>query len=133
MPHEHEELVRRIYAAWNEGETEGLDRFFSEDFEYSTSGHFPGFEPVYKGPEGILRFYEEMLSAWESFRIELRSLEPRGDGLLASVHFAARGHASGIVVELDFFHALRFSDGKVCRLAASASPEAALEAGGLEE
>jgi ketosteroid isomerase-like protein len=131
MPHQCEELVRRIYSAWNEGDTEDLGRFFADNFEYSTSGRFPGFDSVYRGPEGMLRFYEEMLSAWESFRIELRDLQPHGDGVLAMVHFVALGKKSRVEVELDFFHGLRFSGGKVSRLAAAASAEAALEASGL--
>jgi ketosteroid isomerase-like protein len=133
VPDEHEALVRRIYAAWNEGETEDLGRFFADDFEYSTSGQFPGFDPVYKGPEGMLRFYEEMLSAWESFRIEMLDLEPHGEGVVTKVHFVARGHSSGVEVKLVFFHGLRFSGEKISLLVGAASAEEAIARAGLED
>jgi ketosteroid isomerase-like protein len=109
------DLPERVYAAWNRGDVEHLGSYFAPDAIYETSGQFPGFEAVYEGPEGMVRFHAEMLEAWDSFQIEIVEIEAEGeDGdAAARVRFRGRGATSGVEVDLEFGHAWCIEDGLI--------------------
>jgi ketosteroid isomerase-like protein len=115
------EQIERIYEAWNDGDTGRFVTFFGEEAVYETSGLFPGFAPVYRGPQGMLQFYETMLEAWESFQIELLDVIEEGDAAITQLRFRARGKSSGAEVDLQFAHGARIEDGRIVFLVARES------------
>ena len=125
-----------LYDAWNQGETSRFSEFFAEDAIYETSGLFPGFAPTYRGPEGMRRFYETMLEAWESFQIEVVETIEDEDALITRVQFTGRGKTSGVEVDLEFAHGFHFDGEQVTHLVSRGSVEevrariAELRAGG---
>ena len=40
------------------------------DWEFHTSGVFPGLKPVYRGPDGAAELWEAMRGPWEVLRTE---------------------------------------------------------------
>ena len=99
------------------------------DCEYTTSGAFPGFDPVYRGREGMARFRRTMLEAWETVLDRAPSRSPSATATTSStLGSSARGSSSGVDVTLEFHHVGRMRDGKVIRLVAGATREQALEA-----
>jgi ketosteroid isomerase-like protein len=133
MSEENVELVLAAYEAWNAGDKGAFGEFFADDLEYRTSGLFPDFDPVYRGRVGMLRFYDEMLSAWEYFRIDVRDVDDKDDWIFAALRFTGKGRASGVEVNLNFFHAARVANRRVIFLISTSSAEQALEAAGLSE
>lgn len=128
MSQENVDLVRSAYAAWNAGEKERFSDLLAEEVEYTTSGVFPDFDSVYRGRSEFLRFYDEMLAAWEYFRIDVREIETRGDVILCTLRFEGKGRSSGVEVGTDFFHGYRVENGRISYLASRATSEEALEA-----
>ena len=125
------QLIRRLYQLWNSGDEDELLSFIHPDFEYKTSGVFPGFDPVYRGPEGMARFRSAMLEAWDSFSIEPIEIVQREDHFIADLEFVGRGHSSGVEVRLDFHHVGHLRDGKVDRLVSGPTREQTLADAGL--
>jgi ketosteroid isomerase-like protein len=109
-------FVKRVYDAWNRGETGSWSEYFADDAVYETSGLFPGFAPVYHGPDGMRRFYETMLEAWESFQIDVIEVTDLDQMTGTRIRFRAQGKASGVEVDLEFAHGFRIDDGKVAHL-----------------
>jgi ketosteroid isomerase-like protein len=103
------------------------------DLVFTTSGVFPGFDPVYRGPEGMSRFAETMLEAWATFELEPTSIEDHGEYVVVALRFRGIGRSSGVETTSSFHHALRFRGGLVERIASHPDRAQALEAFGLSE
>jgi ketosteroid isomerase-like protein len=131
MSPENVELVRRGYEAWNRSDVEAFLQVAHPQVVYRTSGVFPGFDPEYHGREGMARFRETMLEAWDEFRLEPTEIAPRGDWVVAAVRFVGKGRRSGVDVVVPFHHAFHFRGGLVDRLIAARERAEVLEAAGL--
>ncbi len=133
MSRSNEQVLLERYAAWGRDDLDGWLELMDENVEFRTSGYFPDFAPLYRGHEGMARFWEDMRAPWEHFRIELDRYVEGGDRAAAAVRFIARGAGSGADVELEFGHALGFRGGRVASLAAFRSFDEALEDAGLRD
>lgn len=91
-----------------------------------------GFEPLYRGHEGVRTALRSWLEAWES--IEYRPVEiiDAGDDVLALVRITARGRASGVNVSYEHPQVWTVDEGKVTRMRVFADRREALRAVGLE-
>jgi ketosteroid isomerase-like protein len=123
--------ARHTYELWNGDDVDGFRELMHPEFVYRTSGVFPGFEPEYRGHEGMIRFRDTMLEAWE--RLELRPVdfEERGDDVIVALRFFGTGRESGVAVEIEFHHLQRFRDGLLAELVAHPTRSGALAAAGL--
>lgn len=133
MSQENVESVRRAYEFWNSGDWEPFLESVHPELVYTTSGAFPGFDPVYRGREGMARFRDTMLEAWETFEIQPRDIVDRGDYVIADLQFVGTGRMSGVRVTVGFHHVCHFRDGLLDRLVSHPDRESALEAAGLSE
>ncbi len=133
MSRENVELIRRGYALFNAGETDAWLALFDRDIELRVSGVFPGFDPLYRGHDGLTRFREILLEAWESFEAEPKEIVDRGEYVGVVLQLQAKGRGSGAEVDLTFHHAFRFRDGLIDRWASYPTLDQALEAAGLSE
>jgi ketosteroid isomerase-like protein len=131
VPAENVATARLGYELWNRGDMDEFVEYLHPDFTYTTSGVFPGFDPVYRGREGMLRFRDTMLEAWKSFILEPTEIAARGDHVIVAVRFLGTGRESGADVSVDFHHVQHFRDGLVDRLSAHADRAGALQAAGL--
>ena len=114
------------YEAWNARDLDRFASYFTDDALYVTSGLFPGIDETYRGPDGMRRFHADMLSAWDSFRLEPLEIHEDSGFLLAPIRFHGRGRSSGVEVTLDFHHVAVVESEKVRFIAAGPTPEAAL-------
>jgi ketosteroid isomerase-like protein len=126
------ELARRGYAAWSRGDLETMLSTFDEDIEYRTSGVFPGLDPVYRGHEGVRKFWEDFRSPWKSLRIVIDHFRESGDQIVALYRFEAVGRG-GLKVHREAANVITIRDGLAIRIEAHGSWNAALEAVGLGE
>jgi ketosteroid isomerase-like protein len=125
-----EDLVRRVMDAHNTGDHAVLDAFedcMSSDFEFRPIT--VGTERVlYRGREGVERYYRERAEVFGAGELHIRSLEALGEAVVVQARSTARGRASGATVEEDISLVYWYRDGRLVRLEAFRSHADALEA-----
>jgi ketosteroid isomerase-like protein len=136
---ENVELVRRLYAELaSEGSPDefeqrltddALRRFFDPEIEWVPMGHSLLAAESHRGFDGVRRFWNEFLSTWESYGVELLSVHDAGDQVAVVVHIA--GRTNELEIDETQSSLLTVRDGRVVRVQAFADPEAAREAAGL--
>ena len=132
MSQEDLEVARAGYEAWSRGDLEAMLETLDDDVEFWTSGLFPGLEPVYRGHEGMRRYWEDFRSPGKSIRITVHDFRQRGDQIVALGTFEAVGR-DGLTVHRPAANVLTLREGRGIRVTAHATWEAALEAAGLSE
>ena len=132
--------VRRVVcvgqATYNRREFESLLPVYHPDVEVHSPKEWVelgDFDPVYRGHEGLLRFYRQWADAWADNWAEPQELIDLGDRLLLLGEIQARGGASGIEVGRRYAMLWHIRRGKVAREQVFNHPAEALEAVGLSE
>jgi ketosteroid isomerase-like protein len=134
MSEENVEVIRKIYAAWRDGDLRALlETSDPAEVELRTSGAFPDLAPVYRGHRGVSEFWEAMRAPWEWFHLDVTRIVEGEDCAAFVVTFRARGKDSGVITDLVQGHAMRFGDGRALMVSTHRSFEEALEAVGLRE
>jgi ketosteroid isomerase-like protein len=126
---ENVEIVRRVVAALNVRDLEGYLAYCREDVEL----HLPVVAGVYEGPEGIKRWFADIEDAGPDFHIDLRRVKAIGDNqVLAAIHTASTGRASGIPMAAEATNVYDLIDGKISRIRIFLDHSEALKAVRLE-
>ena len=127
MSQENVQVVRAGVEAWNRNDLDGLLAVYDPEVEFHTSGVFPDFDAVYRGHDGIARFWEAMHEPWEELRLDLERIEDFGEQVALEFRFRARGAGSGAEVDLRFCNAITLRDGLQHKIVASRTFDGALE------
>ena len=131
MSPENVERYGRMSVAWQQGDLEAwLDD--AQDGELRTSGEFPGFEPVYRGRDGMRAFWDLMRAPWRDFHTDIARIQDVGGRYLALLTMRGVGRESGAEVELKWAHVVTEENG-FFRFDSYPGWEQALEAVGLSE
>jgi ketosteroid isomerase-like protein len=126
------QIIRNGLAAWSRGDLEGATNGFGPDFEFVTSGVYPGLEPVYRGHDGFERFWRDFRGAWEDIEIEVdRIIGGSHDQFAVVGRFRATGR-DGIPVERPVGMMFTLKDGVITRIQSFGSGDEALRAAGVE-
>jgi len=132
MSLENVELVRQLFEQWNAGRDPA---WFIENSQadveiFSRYAEVEGHPFV--GATGVHRWISEIDENFDRYDAGADDLRDLGDAVLAlgSVHF--RGKGSGIEIEQPMGWVFRFQDDKFSRMLFYDTPEAALEAVGLQ-
>ena len=125
MASRHDDLVRACFDAWNRDDFDAARGYMHPQIEWRTSGHFPGMEPVYNGPEEVRRWWRALKDPWEYFSIHVERTFDHDAVDVAIVRFEAVGRGSGVKVDLPFVTVWRFEDGLIRWYASYDSLEAA--------
>jgi ketosteroid isomerase-like protein len=127
---ENVDVVRRVVAAVNAHDLEGYLACCREDVELQ----LPLVAGVYEGPEGIRRWFADIEDAAPDFHIDLRGVKAfGGNQVLAFIHTASTGRASGIPMAAEATNVYDLIDGKIRRIRIFLDRTEALRAVGLEE
>jgi ketosteroid isomerase-like protein len=127
------ELAQRGYAAWNGGDLDAvLATYHPQQFEFWTSGVFPGLDRVYRGREGFRSFWKNFHAPWKELRILIEELRPSGDQVVALYIFEAVGR-NGMKVRRPAANVITYHDGLAARVDAHGDWKTALAAVGLSE
>jgi ketosteroid isomerase-like protein len=135
MPEENVEIVRRGYELYAAGDLEGVAALFSADAELADAGGLGvagTAAGTRQGPEGFLRANEEVLEAFEDYRVEPGEFIDVGEAVVVPVRISGRGRASGAKQEARLAHLWVLRNGEVIRGEVYRTPEEALEAAGGE-
>jgi ketosteroid isomerase-like protein len=93
------ELVRRFHEAWIAGDLDMVLECIDPEMEFDWSESRAPFRGIYRGHEGMRKYWDEVQEAWERFRPELDDLVECGDGRLVS-RSTVRGLAKASGIEL---------------------------------
>lgn len=133
MSEQNVELVRQAYEAWNRGDLQWMLDHVTPGVEFRTTHLFPDTEDVYRGREGLKRFWNTFGAPWETLLIEVERIEPIGDDrVLALFQFHGRGR-DGLEVKLEYAQLLTIENGMAALFVGFASWQEAREAAGLRE
>jgi ketosteroid isomerase-like protein len=122
--------LREAFRRWNEADFDGATALMDPEVEWHTSGVFPDLVEVYRGRDGIKRFWGDFTSPWEEIVIEAARIEADGDDAVVDFRFRARGRG-GVRVDMTIFHRFRRRNGLTWYVQSYASREEALTAAGL--
>jgi ketosteroid isomerase-like protein len=99
---ENIELVRAVIAASQRGEMDKVFAAYDPEIEWRISElptPITDFEPVYRGHEGIRRFWRTWAEAWETPNFEYEEFIDAGDTVVSILSQRMRGRTSGIELE----------------------------------
>jgi ketosteroid isomerase-like protein len=132
MSQENVELARRHIDAWNRGDVDAWVELFHPKCEYISEliGRMEGADNVFRGREGVRRFWDEWHSVWD-LTVEVSEIRDLGDTVLTIGRNRARGSASGVNLDVRMAYVGEVEDGLIRRLRAYHDPDEALEAVGL--
>jgi ketosteroid isomerase-like protein len=132
MSQENVEIVRRLTAAWERGDSKAVFALYDPAIVWeSGAGVIPG---TYHGHKGVRRFFQEWLEAFETYQAQAEALIDAGDRVVVGYRGSARGKASGAEVRnWVFWLVYRIGKGLVTHIETFESKADALEAVGLSE
>jgi ketosteroid isomerase-like protein len=111
------ELVERAFALLDSRTYEQVLPLIDERFEMVTTREVASEPDVYRGPEGVRRWWLSFLDAMEWVRLEALSFEQTGDGrVIVDFIINARGKHSGIEAGQPAVAIATASEGKLLRL-----------------
>ena len=122
------EVVERLFAAYAargvDGALEGMDEKIVVEVPPELSA-----EPdVYRGHEGIRRYFAGFEGMLDDVRYEALELIPVGERVLARIRLGGRGSSSGLDVDLEAVVVHELRDGKVTLMRPYPDMESALKA-----
>ena len=139
MSQENVELVQDVIEAHKRGEMDRVFAAYDPDIEWriselQTLTPIADFEPVYRGHEGIRRFWRTWAAAWETPTFEYESFIDAGDTVVSVLSQRMRGRTSGIEQEWNAYaQNWTIKDGKIVGVEFFVDRARALEAAGLSE
>jgi ketosteroid isomerase-like protein len=135
MSRENIEVVRRIYDAAARGDSSAVLSLYDPEVEWSPDSRFGGLggEAVYRGHEGLRRFFREWHGAWETVEHSYGEMVDAGDHVIVRDTSRGRGRTSGVEVVGSQYAVWTLREGKVIRVEFFATRREALEAVGLRE
>jgi hypothetical protein len=129
--------VERLRVAHEEflaGKSEFGAEFLDPEVEWDASeAPIPDIAEVYRGIEGVRRFWREWLAAWETVQFEYELIDA-GDSVVALIDQRMRGRSTGIEVPMGkYAQVYTFRDSLLVNCKFYTSQLDALEAAGLRK
>ena len=123
MTHPNEELVRKAYKAFGEGDMDTLGSLYAPDAVHRLPGNNP-LAGDYEGVAAILGFYGQLFERTAgTFKAELKSTKAEGDDTVVATH-RLTGQRDGKTLDQDQTLTFTISDGKFTQLVDGASDSA---------
>jgi ketosteroid isomerase-like protein len=123
------DIVSQAYEAWNRADWDFVVAQLDPAVELDATDRV--FNPMeYRGPDGFLRFMQEVFEVWEEWRMEVDELIEADDRVFAGVRARARGRVSGLELDEIAYHVWSFGPGGVTRVAFHYDRDKALAAAG---
>jgi ketosteroid isomerase-like protein len=126
-------IVQEFSRLFEKGDRDAWRDYFDPDVVWDTSADTMPSAGIYRGHEGVERFFREWLGTWSDYAFEPREYIDAGDSVLIVFRQSGIGRGSGVRTEREFFAVYDLRDSKVVRYRQYESREEALEAAGLSE
>jgi serine phosphatase RsbU (regulator of sigma subunit)/ketosteroid isomerase-like protein len=127
-PQIEQEMVERLYAAFNRREADEITELCDERLEFFPIGTAAeiGRDAPYTGPDGLREYLGDVERAWDELLIRPKVVERHGRSLLVRGRAYARGRALGIR-DMPVAWIWDLSDGKFTRGEVFRDPEEAVQ------
>jgi ketosteroid isomerase-like protein len=102
--------TRAVIDAWNRDDLDAWLKMLDPDIEFQLARLFVDLDPVYRGREGMARFWQTMHEPWRELLQEIDYIEEREDWVVVALRFRASGH-DGMRVDMPIATAIRIRDG----------------------
>ena len=100
MSSEAAALVQLFNDRWNGRDLAGVLACIDDEMDFDWSDSIGPLRGVYRGHEGMARFWKETWDAWEEFVLEVEEvIELGSDRVVTPTVVRARGKGSGVDVE----------------------------------
>jgi ketosteroid isomerase-like protein len=130
MSQENVEIVRRGWEAFERGDLTGLLETMSDE----VVSRRIGLDTItYHGKEGYLELTTDWNEGFAEWSATAEEFIDAGDCVVVRNHQIARGEASGVPVESDFWFVYAIGEGKIVQQDMYVSKDQALDAAGLRE
>ena len=133
MSQQNVEALRDVFDAFNSGDLDRIVAFTHPDFEGVVPPELSAEPDIYRGHDGIRRYFQSFEEAMAEIRFHEDRLWDVGDSVVVAVRLTAEGRQTAIPVEQQFALAWTFRDGRAVRVQAYATLSQALESVGLTE
>src|SRR4029450_7128347 len=112
MSEENGEVARRFGDAFNRRDLPALLRCCTPDVELDFSSVLIG-TPTYRGREGIERWFQDTVAAWEELQADVDVVTEAGNDAVFATRGYGRGKTTGAPFAADVAVLARFRQGKV--------------------
>jgi ketosteroid isomerase-like protein len=134
MSQENVEAVLRGYEAFNRGDLDAAAEGFHPEIEWIGPGAVPEKQQVYRGIEGVRRFWGLWRDEFEDFAVEIAEVIEAGEQVIVMAAVSGKGRASGAVVRSPTFpHVWTIRGGEAIRVEMFRTRAEAIEAVGLSD
>jgi ketosteroid isomerase-like protein len=124
----HEQIIHAAYDAWSRRDIDDLLEVVHPDAEARPILGANVGTDVYRGHDGLRRWFEDLHQEWDTFETSVGRIEERGDRALCTIRVHARGRASGVVIDGELYHLIEVREGLISRLHAFRDRDGALRA-----
>jgi ketosteroid isomerase-like protein len=122
----NEELVRKGYEAFNQGDMEALGKLMAPDVVHEIPGNNPT-SGAHKGWDEVVGVYGTIAELTEgSYSAALKSVTATGDDTVVAVH-QSTGRRAGKSLDVEETITFTITDGKIDRLESSFADQAAVD------
>ena len=132
MSQEYVDAVRRSIDGWNRDDFDACVSIAHPEIEWVSdlAIRLHGPETVYRGVEGIRRYWDEWHELW-AVRLDVTEMIDSGDTVVVLAQTRALGDASGVEFKQLIAYVYEFEDGLARRVRSYHDPDRAFEAVGL--
>ena len=127
------DLIRAMFGAFNSEDIDSILVFTHPDLEVSVPPELSAEPDVYRGLDGMRRYWDSFQEAMEEIRFHPARVADTGEGVLVEMHLTARGRQTGIPVEQRVIGVWEFRGGLAWRIRVFPTLAGALAALGLDE
>lgn len=113
---EREAIVRASVDGWNSADwEEGLRRIWDPEGAVVAPEGWPE-SGTFRGWDEMIGQWRRIKDSWGEENVELRSVEPAGEGALADVRWVLRGEASGAPLEVEAWILAEFKGRRLSKM-----------------
>jgi ketosteroid isomerase-like protein len=128
-------IVRRVVESFDQGELEYPFAVYDAGVVWENfTPPPPGMDEVYRGHDGVRRFWRQWLASWDRVTFEHERFVDAGDQVVVFQRMDARGRTSGVETDFgDYAQLWTLRDGLVVSMKFYADRDEALAAAGVPE
>jgi ketosteroid isomerase-like protein len=133
MSQENVEIARRLFAARNRSDIEGMLERAAPDVEFDFSRSKGPWAGIYRGHESLRESMQALAEAFDEVWWEAEEFIDAGDAVVVPARMHYRGRGSGVESVARGAQVYWFKEGKVVRFQQCQNRAEGLEAVGLQE
>jgi ketosteroid isomerase-like protein len=122
-------IVHEMFAAWNSGNVDRMTDFWAEDGDWIWEDDplLPDARVV-RGRTEVEAHLRDVMALLGPMTLEIDEITDAGDDLLVLCHTEFDGARSGVHLDVEWSHVIRFEAGRVRRYRSFTDPEMAMRA-----